>query len=296
MLEEWALGLANSGERAMSFLLTVAMAVGGGIGAVLFRKDVDIVGRAPFFAWSGVIYLPLGLLQFTWLWSSSLIAQGNFWILILGQCLAYAAAGIFYYRVAAARSRDIRGNNTLVPYAFIPLANLWLVFAKSGEMTKPGPDTAPALLRGYKGVAIGFGLFAAFAAAAGYAQYQLVAPMETAAAEVDTTEADALIQKHGLDAVTEAVFAEVPIPYEIDPYTSITRIEIAGPRVDRDLTVTLGGFKMTAQFKKISTLTVCSEPFLRAMVRAGGTISDHYLKPDGTAIGTLIIDKAACGD
>ncbi len=149
MLEDIALRYVDQSEsnlRGIGYGLLILGAIIAGI----VNKSKDELARAPYFAYSALIYLLVSAVQIVWLQSLPAIIGGYLWVLMVVSMAASVIGGFFACKIAMARSRDAYGHGRMAALAFIPLANLWLLVKPSKTaLSANRAPTIPLLTGGY---------------------------------------------------------------------------------------------------------------------------------------------------
>ena len=144
MLEYMALAATEWSETASYVVNYLLLIIGGLIGGFTNRSELSLT-RAPYFAQSAVILICTSLVSVLMLPFLIPAMRGGFlWVVLLAEFGALVAAGFWFARIAIARSRDAYGTGDRAALAFIPLANLWLLFTPSRSteaelMARPEP-------------------------------------------------------------------------------------------------------------------------------------------------------------
>ena len=130
MLEDIAVRYVNSTEADMNAIGYGSMILGAVVAGVVNQSNAQLA-RAPYFAYSALILLLVSAVQIVWLHSLPAMAGGYLWVLITLSLGAIAVGGLFYGKIAMARSRDAYGHGRMAALALIPFANFWLLLAPS---------------------------------------------------------------------------------------------------------------------------------------------------------------------
>ena len=137
MLEDIAIQYVNQTEESLR-LLSYGITIIGAIAAGIFHKNKTELLRAPYFAYSGLLFLVSAASQLVWFGSVQAIIDGFLWVFMLVDVVVGLAVGYAFGIIAMARSRDAFGHARMAFLAFIPIANLWLLLKLSKNETFAG--------------------------------------------------------------------------------------------------------------------------------------------------------------
>ena len=296
MLEDLALqyvGQTEGGSRAISYGLVII----GAIIAGYFTKSKSEIARAPYFAFGALLFLAVAGVQFVWLESVSAIAGGYLWVLMTVDLLSSLALGFFTCQIAMARSRDAYGDARNAVLAFIPVANLFLLFKPSKRTQTINPVPTIPLLTGGLGVFIGFVMFAAAFALIGYLRVEI--ERQTAAASTQPRAQkigmDFLLKSQGLEGTLRTIATEFKAPVVLDAVTTLARIETANTQLRRVYLVSGDNQVATGAFRSAVESNICAHPAFIPLLRAGASIREVYLQRDGKQIGAILVTREVCG-
>jgi hypothetical protein len=226
-----------------------------------------------------------------WILTEHAVARGVLWMLVGSVFLSIALLGYFYGVISLARSRDAFGTGRYAILAFIPLANLILLFKASKNSLSPNPIPTISLLSGGTGIASGFLMAAASIVLSAGFQVQSDKIIE----ETDPEQGIAsLVRSQGLDGALETIATESQVPIALDEVTTLALIKADGSRLMRTYVVTRGDFILTDQFRAKIRDIVCAYAPFTPLLRAGATIEEVYVKADGSLIGTHVVSQHSC--
>ena len=294
-MENIAINLLNLKEEELRALGFAFMVVGAII-AALTTNSSSMIERAPYFAYSALLYFTVSCAQSIWLLSQSAIAGGYLWVLTVVGFAISMAAGHVYCRMAMARSRDVHGHGRMAFLAFVPFANLWLLLTPSNSMATVGREPTQPLFTGVLGVL--FGIFLLFAA--GYVSVHIdrkvAQQIQQVQFEPESQQSviELLIRSVGLEETLRMMAGEAELPVILDSATKITAIEVDGTRLRRTYTVDLQLESMSDEYKAQNISIVCAAFALRSVLKAGASIQDIYVRPDGSQIDDMTITNVEC--
>lgn len=296
MLEDLAIQYVSQTEgslRAIGYGLVIL----GAIIAGATSKSKSEIARAPYLAYSAFLVLAASVMQIVWLQSLPAMAGGYLWTLLAVDVVTRIVVGFFFGQIAMARSRDAYGHGRLAALAFIPFANFWLLLTPSKNAVSANRVPTISLLTGGVGVLSGFVvMFTAFALNA-FIEEEIIRRVERAQTEPASqqTGIEHMIRSEGLEATLRAMTADSQTPITVDEITMLTRVEADGTQLRRTFVVDLESFSITDEFRTDIENNICAYgPFI-SLLRAGATIREIYVKPDGAPIGAHIVTPDVCG-
>ncbi|HEV7317610.1 MAG TPA: hypothetical protein VGO04_03245 [Ensifer sp.] len=203
--------------------------------------------------------------------------------------------GIFKGVGAAARSRDAFGTRGKWYLAFIPIANLLLIFAPSQEQSRPSPRQMP---RGILLVALSVVLIAASAGVSQWVKGRLALEGEVAQDNMPLQAKLARyeVQTFGLDAFLTGLAKGVTVPMKIDDITTLTAVE-----ADKDIyryvyEISDKTAALTGSARDLMMNAWCKSAEITLMTDVGATVEGRYFSPDGNLLGELSVNPALCGE
>lgn len=288
MLENLALQYTELPEDQMQALGYGLMIMGGIIGG-LTNKSAFEIRRGHYFSLSGLIFLCVSVATFigmTFIVQS--LVGGFFWLVVALEILTSVVAGFFIARIAAARSRDAYGHGRMATLAFIPIANLWLLFtpSKNDIFANMFPEI-PLFSRGL-GVISGFVFLIAGIALSAYAQ-------EDGARRIQAASAAGAFNAAALDRILTTIAAEVQTPVRIDEVTTLQSLEANGTELRYVYEVDRPEDFLSASFRTEVLQGNCNYDGLAGVIDAGAVVTHLYLRKGGEEIGTIEVSRQLCG-
>ena len=296
LLEEIAIQFVNQSEDTLQ-QIGLGLTVIGAIVAALVTQSKTEIARAPYFAYSALIFLLVSAAQIVWLQALPAMTGGYLWVLMLISLTASVLGGFFFCRIAMARSREAYDHGRMAFLAFIPIANFWLLLTPSKNAVSANRAPTIPILSGGFGVLTGFVLMAAAIGVTVYIEEQARAIGQRAQTEPMSQQAgiDFLIRSNGLEGTLTMLADESQTPITVDNVTTLARIEAVGTQLRRTYIVDLEGMTMTEEFRQGSRNGICAHPPFMPLLRAGATIREVYLERSGREIGTITVAKEDCG-
>lgn len=296
MLEKFATGIVSLSEQQLTLLSYGAMALGAVLAGIREKSEIELA-RAPYFAYSSFFVFAMTAIQMVWLMSLSAIMGGYLWVLVLVAFGGMFAGGYLVCKVAMARSRDISGGNGSAFLAFIPLANLWLLFkTPKVKASSKRAQTVP-LMTGGLGVVTGLVFLIGTVSISKFIEIEAQNMGNGELSEKMTPEEsiDFLIRTQGLPRTIELMASEANTPIKVDDVTTLKTIEAYGNELRRTYSVNLETVNLSDEFRAGVKNEVCGwSPFM-TLLRAGGTIREEYFKVDGSHIVNIAITRNECG-
>lgn len=290
VLEDLAIEFVNMDEGTLTGI-GVGSAFLGFISALVVQsRSKSELQRAPYFAFSALLYLLTSALSFAWLFSPQAVTLGILWVLVFGVFLIIAVSGYGYGVIALARSRDAFGHGRYAILAFIPIASLVLLGKPSKNAMSLNRIPTIQLLSGGLGVLSGIAMFVASYVLSGWAETRLDAMVENAAPSIDF-----LLRTQGIDATLKAMADEARLPHMVDEVTTLAFVKAVGTRLQRTYIVSRDGMVMSTQFRTGLVQNFCAYELFIPLLRAGATFEEVYVNNDGSEIGSQVITRDICG-
>lgn len=295
MLEEIALQYVNQSEESLR-LIGYGITIAGAVIAAIFHKNRTELQRAPYFAYSGLLFLIVAASQLVWLGSVPAMVGHYLWVFMVIDVAIGLAAGYAYGVIAMARSRDAYGHARMAVLAFIPFANFWLLLTPSKSDVSANRAPTIPLLTGVVGVLTGFVLLGAGVALSTYIKVE----GDRMAAEARDDPAmqqagiDMMLRSQGLEQTLAMMAAEVP-SQRVDEVTTLLRVSSQGTTLRYQYEVTSGATALPESMRTGLVRHNCTNEAMRPLIEAGATIEHSYLAPDMSLIGTVDVTRELCG-
>lgn len=294
MLEEIALQYVNQSEDGLR-LIGYGIVVVGAVLAGLTNKHRNELARAPYFAYSGLLFFVTSAAQLVWLGSVPAMTGGYLWVFMLVDVMVSLASGYGIGVVAMARSRDAYGHGRFAVLAFIPLANFWLLLTPSKTDLSANRTPTIPLLTGGLGVVTGFVLLFAGIGLASFIRLEGERMAQAARNDPAMQEmgVDFMIQADGLEATLRQMAAEVP-SRKVDETTTLLRVEARATTLRYVYQVDTDAQNLPASVRRGLTNHNCTYEALAPVIQAGATIEHFYGRTDGIELGTVTITQTIC--
>ncbi len=289
MLEELAQVFITLDEDLV-YAVNAGLALSGFVVALIVRsKAKGELERAPYFAFTALLFLLNALFAFIWALLPQALEFGLVRVLVSAAILRDGVLGYYFGVLALARSRDAFGTGGRAFLAPIPVANLVLFLKPSRNVGSDNRIAVNPIVSGRLGVAVGCCGMVVAMVASGTLLGKAVERNPDPGSGVLF-----MLQSRGLDATLKTIAGQDGLPVLIDAVTTLVRIEAEGSRLRRTYVVEIVGFDLTADFRKEIPLSVCAFRPFNLLMRAGATFEEVYTREDGSAIGTQIVDRRSC--
>lgn len=296
MLEEVALQYVNQTEDNLK-LIGYGLAVAGGVLAGLTHRSTSELRRAPYFAYSGLLFLATAAAQLVWLGSIPAMSGGYLWAFMLVDVLVGVAVGYGFGVIAMARSRDAYGHGRMAALAFIPLANFWLLLTPSENDVSANRAPTIPLLTGGLGILSGFVMLIAGVALATFIKME--GERMAVAAESDPVMQqmgiDFMIRSNGLEPTLKEIALGVATPSPVDETTSLVKVEGDGTTLRYTYEVSVDVDELPDSMRTGLVTQNCNYMAMRPVIEAGGDLQHVYLRQDGSEIGKVDVNRSICG-
>lgn len=281
-------------EEVETLVLSIGLLLAGGIVGSLVLSPTFALRRVSYFWWVSGTTLLLTLSQLIWAATPAAADAGLISPLILTGFGSFFLFGITAYYGAAARSNHIKGNRSSAWMAFVPFANLWLLF-KSGAVAEAQEIRSrswaaryildPILVMGALIVfALGQGLGRALE------DVPLINPSDSASLARLIAENQTLEESFA----RQARLAQAELPQRIDEITVMRQVIAEGRtlRITFLVEAQITGFNPSFRYQLASS--ACAAERFGTDIARGGSIVYEYVGPDDRIIEAFEITEADC--
>ena len=295
MLEEIAIQYVSQTESSLR-LISYGNTIAGAIVAAIFHKSTAELPRAPYFAYSGLLVFIATASQLVWFGSIPAMTGGFLRVFMLVDVIVRLGVGYVFGIVAMARSRDAYGHARMAFLAFIPFANLWLLFTSSKNTASANRAPMIPLLSGALGVLTGLVLLGAGVALAAFIQFEL----NRMGAEAENDPAlqragvDMMLRGQGIEETLRQLAAEVP-SQRIDEATILLRVTSDKTTLRYLYEVSTNPNVLPISMRSNLVQHNCTYEALRPVIEAGATIEHVYQRTNGSVIGVVAVTRDTCG-
>lgn len=295
MFEDIAIQYANQSEDQFR-LIAYGLVICGAVVAGLFHKSRDELQRAPYFVYSGLLFLLLSASRLVWLGAVPALTGGYLWVLMTSDVVSSLAVGYGLGVIATARSRDAAGHGRLAALAFIPLANLWLYVAASKKQQSANRVPTIPLISGGLGAATGFVLLIAslFLGGCIRAETARLAAEAQADPAMRLASFDSMLASLGLEETLQLLAAEVT-RQQIDENMTLLGVEGDGKvlRFRYEISTEVG--ELSPAVRTGLEKYICASEDLRPIIQVGASVEQVYRRTDGRELGTVEASSQSCG-
>ncbi len=272
--------------------IAYGLTIGGALLAGLTNKTNMELLRVPYFVYSAVLFFLTSAAQIVWLGSAAAMAGGNLWILSLVDISVRFGAGYALGLIAMARSRDGSGSWSPCCSGVHSFANLWLLFSPAKQGVSKNRFQTPPLVSGGLGIFFGFALLFAGVGVAAFVRTNVERNTRDSV-ELQEAGIDFLIRANGLEAALHDMAATVPAR-KIDESTNLLRVEVDRTTFRYVYQIDTSAWTLTNAIRRGLIEHNCGLEVLAKVLEAGATIEHHYIRPDGTQLGTVSVTQSIC--
>lgn len=295
MIEDLAIQYVKQTQNSLLLILYGIYIVGAVVAAIFQKSSVEL-RRAPYFAYSGLLYLIAHAEQLVWFGFSPAITGGFLWVLMFVDVVVGLGIGYALGVIAMARARDAYGDARMAILAFIPFANFWLLLTRpKSEVSANRAATIP-LLTGGLGVLTGFVALIAGGALGVFSQLE----MDRMAAEAENDPSmlragiDMILREQGLGETLRQMAAEVP-SQRIDEITKLIGVFNEGTTLRYVYEVSTNPEALPRSIQSNVVVNNCTSEELRPLIEAGATIQHAYYRIDSSEVGAVKVTREICG-
>lgn len=294
MLEEIATKYVSQTDASLR-LISYAITIAGASAAAIYHKSSAELRRAPYFAYSGLLFFITAASQLVWLSSIPAMTGGFLWVFVLVDVVVGLGIGYAFGVIAMARSRDAYGHARMAFLAFIPLANLWLLLTASKSKVSANRAPTIPLLTGAVGVLTGFVLVMAGIALGAFIQVETNRIVVEASNDPALQRAgvDMMLREEGIEETLRQMAADVP-SQRIDESTTLLRVVGDGTTLRYVYEVSISSGALSISMRTGLVQHNCNYEGLRPLIEAGATVEHVYRHRDGSHIGVVTITRDKC--
>lgn len=295
MIEDISIRILGQNEILIKIFYWIFVIIGAAI-TTPFNKSRSELQRAPYFFFMIAISFGATLAESIWLLYVPAILGGYVWALLAAGLSVAMLSGYLYGRAAMARSRDAYGHSRNAVLAFIPLANLVLLFKRSRTDLSAERVATIRPITGGLGVFVSLLLLLFSSTVLALLKHEVGKRVEQMASDPATEQAalEFSIKAHGIDATLKEIAGQARTPITIDAETRLERIQAAGPLLRRTFTITLDGFALTDGVRSVINQEICSSQLFATLMSYGASVREEYAREDGSEIGSQTVTWSIC--
>lgn len=281
-------------DESMMKLISFMLLVLGGFINFKMTKVVFPVGRASYFFLFGTLVLISSLEGLFWLAAPSAIETDNLYIIVIAEFIAFILLGYVFGFAATGRSLDAYGTPSKWWLAFVPLANLILLFKAPLNQLKTNPRwhwvrCTALVFSAFAFMMIGRGLSVAIE--------NSVERNTASAVNSNPMVADKLskaaMQNSSIKDLLAVMAKEVKTPLTVDEVTTLTKVNANNNELTYQYAISSNISTLPDFFKENLKKTLCSGT-LKPVIDRGATISAVYKANNGNEIGSVSVDLSIC--
>lgn len=293
MLEDFAISFTNQSEAALMAWNIGLSLLGFALALRMRRNSQWSLRRVPYFLAFAGIFVLSSALSLAWMATFEAMKHGVLWLLVASIFLGIAAFGYVYGVISHARSVSGYGDGGSAWMAFVPFANLFLLF--KAPIQKDETKSAARMAGNFVGVVLGLFLLALAQGITKVSDDVLDNMIERAGADAEllSISTEAMLRAQGLEATLSQMAAEVP-SQKVDETTTLLRVEARATTLRYVFQVDTDAQNLPASVRRGLTKHNCTYEALAPVIQAGATIVYFYGRPDGTELGTVTITQTIC--
>lgn len=288
-MEEFAVKVVIGGPyNFVSFGLLPFVA--GALAAIFVPKSELRLARGTYVFAVGLAGLVNALCFFSWAHTAEAIVAGRAWMLMLDAASAWFAFGLVLALLAAARSYDAYGHAQGAVLAFIPIANLWLLFSRSRDKSAA---VFPWFAKGFVGVVLGLVLTVSDNAMMKQIFEDRFSSILFSKTLPRDSYAQFLVNNWGLGETLEYIFSFDGKPVDVDFTTTLVDMDVEGTTVS--FFYRLGALgAMFGVSESSAKANACDAPLVLTLLRAGATFKHVFKDKNGRDVSVVTVRRGDC--
>ncbi|MBB4232169.1 hypothetical protein [Rhizobium mongolense] len=291
-MEALAYQVLQIGELGSLMLSWVIMLAAAAAGVALIKPEFRL-GRPMYFLTMGLSFLLSGATSLFVLGVQDAMKNNYLAVIVALIYGSLIPIGVFAGTCAAARSKDAYGTHAKWVLAFIPLANLLLLFAPTQEKTKSGVG------RIARNIVLVVSALAMMGVGRGLGS--LVERQVTSTAQVAQNDpqlqSKALqyeVQVNGLEASLNEAAKAIRVPTKLDSITTLKAVEVENDTFRYVYEISDTSAKFTSAWRDIMTNKWCRSENFKLMIEIGATVEGKYVSLAGEPLAGLKVNTALC--
>lgn len=293
-MDAWAYQILKMGEFGTIALSWVVLFASAAIGLAFSRRAFRL-GRAAYFLTMGLSFLLVAMTSLFVLRLYDAIRNDDLTVVVALIIGALVPIGIFIGICAAARSRDAFDTPKKWFLAFIPFANLFLLFAPPREPRQPG---APSLTGSIALVVVGFAMMGAGRGLSQWVSGQV--NQASVAAESDELLQKKLalydVQSFGLEASLQEAAKAIAVPAKVDGVTTLKAVEVDKEIFRYVYEISYKDAVLSTNWRHVMMSRWCKSPDIGLFMDIGATVEGKFLSQEGQQLGELKANPALCDE
>ncbi len=281
--------LSYGGLDPAAFFLIAAglITLGGVIAALVLPTPAEPLRRSTYFYLSSLALFLLSAAQLVWFLYVPALRLGASFLLMLTDFASCLAFGAYSAQIARARSLDAYGHGRHAWMAFVPLANLWLLF-KSPLQPVEAPGAGWRILAG-----LVLALFSRLVTDFVEGNGEVIARQIQADPEVAALVQSLNIRAQGIEAALDELILAEGAPVVIDATLTLQTVTRDGRTVTYDYVLDdPTATALDPAYRNQVRASMCGG--LLAYLEAGATARIRFARKDGAQIEVLALSVTEC--
>jgi hypothetical protein len=293
-MEEIALRLAGLDETILQLIGIYFTMVGVVIALFVFREEY-FVRRATFYMLSAIGFFVSAIATWVLIDIEMLFGSQSLAVTFMITFGSAIALGFWVGWLGIGRSYDASGHRWSVLLAPIPFLNLILVFTPSKGGSARTYLFDRKWTNGYRAIAIGVLFMATGVAIDRFAASNFLAVSQGSFTQfTDQQLLEMRVQQAGLEQTLREMASGLGEPRRVDEVTMLVDLEATGSVLRRTYEVDLPVFAIDGDFRALIEAGVCAYAPFEPVLRAGATIREVYVSPNGSVFGEVSVSRAEC--
>jgi len=295
MIEDISIKILGQNEIIVKIFYWAFVILGAAITAP-FNRSRSELQRTPYFFFMIAINFGVALAESIWLLYVPAILGGYVSALLAIGLSAAMLSGYLYGRVAMARSRDAYGHSRNAVLAFIPLANLILLFKRSRIDLSAERVATIRPITGGLGVFVSLLLLVSTLLLYQHLEREIERRIDQMSEDPATEQAafDFAIKANGVDAMLKEIIAHARTPTVINAGLRLERLQADESLLRRTFVVSSDGFTLTDDLRSAISQEICSTQLFATLLSHGTSVREEYAREDGSEIGSQTVTWSIC--
>lgn len=291
-MEALAYQVLQLGELGSLMLSWVILFASAAAGVALTRSEFRL-GRSVYFLTIGLSSLLSGATSLFVLGVQDAIKNDYLAVIVVLIYGSLIPIGVFAGLCAAARSMDAYGARAKWVLAFIPLANLSLLFASSQERPKSGFSQ---IARNIVLVVLSLAMIGAGSGLYSLMERQAIRAAQTAEndPQLQSKAIQYEVQVNGLEETLKEAGKAVPVPMKLDKITTLKAVEVDKETLRYIYEISDKSANFSKSWRDIMTNKWCKSENFKSLMEIGATVEGRYVSLEGQPLTELKVNTALC--
>ena len=293
-MEAYAYNVLQIGDSA-SYVLSWVIVTASAAVAVAVTNLHWKFGRSLYFLSLGFVVLLAGMTNFLALGVEDAVKNGHL-ALVVGAIYGLLVpigglAGIF----AAARSIDAYGTRDKWIWGFLPIANLFLMFAKPKDLPKFGMTrflgNAGMVILGVALIGLGKGFERSVEQT-----IQRTTPGTQNDQQLQTKVMEYEVQNKGVENLLKEAALAIPVPQTIDNITTLKAVQVEGSTFRFTYETSRADAQLGNAWKNLMMSQWCTMESFKPIFDIGATVVGRYVDRAGNAVAEISANPVLCAN